>query len=149
MIDYDDWSEKPLPVVDPESETYWEAADRGELVVQRCDDCGERQLYPRRFCRHCWSGELDFEAIEGGGTVHTYTRCHVPGQSGYEDDTPYLIALVEIDLPAENPSGRAVRLVSHLVDLTHDAVSVGDRVQVTFRTVGEEEISLPVFEAAD
>lgn len=147
MVDYANWGEKPLPVVDPESRPYWEAAREGELVVQRCADCGERQLYPRRLCRHCWSRELTFDPVSGTGTVYSYTRCHVPGQPGYDEETPYAVALVELDLPAENPSGRPVRLTTHVIDLPDEELAVGLPVEVTFERIGDDpEVCLPVFE---
>lgn len=143
MVDYDDWGEKPLPVLDPESEPYWEAAREGELVVQSCGDCGERQFYPRVVCRNCWSRELSFEPVEGTGTVHSYTRCHTGGQPGYGEETPYTVALVELDLPAANPSGRAVRLTTHV---DSDDVEVGLPVAVGFEQVSDDpEVHLPVF----
>lgn len=147
MVDYDDWGDKPVPQVDPESEAYWEAAGEGELVLQRCRSCGERQFYPRAVCRHCWSRDLAFEPVAGTGTVHSFTRCHVPGQPGYDEETPYLVALVELDLPAENPSGRAVRMTTHVVGCPPEEVTVDMPVEVTFRAVGEDPaVHLPVFE---
>ena len=146
-MDYDDWGEKPVPIVDVESAPFWEAAADGEFVVQRCADCGERQFYPRRVCRHCWSRDLAFEPSGGTGTVYSYTRCHVPGQPGYDGETPYTVALVELDLPDANPSGRAVRLTTHVVGLDGDEPEVGLPVEVAFRRIADDpEIHLPVFE---
>lgn len=144
-MNYDDWGEKPLPEVDPESEAYWEAAAGGRLVVQRCGDCGERQFYPRTLCRHCWSRDLDFEEADGAGTVYSYTRCHVAGQPGYDVETPYTVALVELDLP-ENPSGRAVRMTTHVLAPDED-LAVGLPVEAAFERVSDDpEVVLPVFE---
>lgn len=145
MVDYDHWGDRPVPAIDPESEPYWEAAREGDLAVQRCSDCGERQFYPRELCRNCWSRELSFEPVAGTGTVHSYTRCHVAGQPGY-DETPYTVALVELDLPAANPSGRAVRLTTH-VDCPDEELTVGLPVEVAFERISDDPtVHLPVFE---
>lgn len=145
MVDYDDWGEKPVPVIDPESEPYWEAASDGDLALQHCSDCGEWQFYPRTLCRHCWSRDPAFEPVAGTGTVHSYTRCHTAGQPGYGEETPYAVALVELDLPTENPSGRAVRLTTH-VDCPDDAIETGLPVAVSFERVDDDpEVYLPVF----
>lgn len=145
-MDYDDWGRKPVPAIDAESEPYWDAARRGQLVVQHCGDCDERQFYPRRLCRNCWSRELTFEPVDGTGTVHTYTRCHVAGQPGYDDETPYAVAQVALDLPAPNPSGRGVRLTTH-VDCPDEGLAVGLLVRVAFALIQEDpEVHLPVFE---
>lgn len=149
MIDYDDWGERPVPEVDVESEAYWEAAAEGRLVVQRCGECGERQLYPRRLCRHCWSRKLSFEEINGTGTVYSYTECHVAGQPGYDDQVPYAVALVELDLPERNPSERPVRLTTHVVDCPAEDLAVDVPVVVDFRRISDDpEIALPVFAPA-
>ena len=147
MIDYDDWGEKPVPEIDPESEAYWTAANDGELVVQQCEDCGERQLYPRTVCRHCWSRDLSFEQAEGTGVVYSFAENHVPGHPTYDDETPYVVALVELDLPDENPSSRPVRLTTHVVDCSLEDIEIGLPVTVAFRQISEDpEVHLPVFE---
>lgn len=146
MVDYGDWGEKPLPIPDPESEAFWDAAADGDLVLQRCDTCGEHQFYPRQLCRHCWSRDLRLEPAAGSGTVYSYTRCHVPGQPGYSEETPYTVALIELDLPADNPSGRPVRMTSHVVDCPPADIEVGLPVEVDFEEVGvDPSFALPVF----
>lgn len=146
MVAYDDWSEKPVPMIDSESAPYWEAAHDGELVVQRCRGCGERQFYPRRVCRHCGSRDLTLEAVTGTGTVYSFTRVHVAGQPGYDDDTPYVVALVELDLPAENPSGRPIRLTTHITGTPDTDVAIGQPVTVSFEPISDDPaVSLPVF----
>ena len=148
-MNYDDWGDRPVPMVDPESEEYWAAAREGSLTVQVCAECGERQLYPRELCRHCWSRDLSMEASAGTGSLYSYTRCHISGQPGYGEETPYLVALVELDLPEENPSGRAVRLTSHLVECEEDDLDLGMALEVDFRHVSDDPaIDLPVFRPA-
>lgn len=150
MIDEEDRDERPVPVIDPDSRPFWEAAAEDRLVAQRCGECGERQLYPRRLCRHCWSRDLAFVALPGTGSVYTYTECYVAGQPGYDDETPYVVVLVDLEVPAPNPSERPVRLTSHLVDCPPADLTVGLPVAVTFRQIAmEPEIHLPVFVPAE
>lgn len=145
MVGYADWGERPVPIIDTDSDPYWTAARAEELVVQRCGACGERQLYPRVVCRHCWSRDLSFEPVPGTGTLYSFTRCHTGGQPGYEDAVPYTVALVELDLPDPNPSTRSIRLTTH-VDCPHDDLEVGLDVVVGFELVSEDPpIKLPVF----
>lgn len=150
MIDYGDWGEKPVPAVDPESDPFWRAAAEGRLVVQRCGECGERQFYPRRLCRRCWSRDLAFEEVAGTGTVYSFTECHVAGQPGYDEEVPYVVALVELDLPAANPSGHPVRLTTHVVECAREDVAVDQPVAVDFQQVSADpEVHLPVFAPAE
>lgn len=145
-MNYDEWGDRPVPSIDPESKAFWERAQNGELAVQYCEDCDEHQFYPRELCRHCWSRNLSFEAIEGGGEVYSYTICWTPGQPGYDEETPYPVALVELDIPSTNPSTRPVRMTSHVADCPPEDLHIGMAVSVTFRQISDEPpISLPVF----
>ncbi len=148
-MNYDDWGEKPVPMVDSESEEYWTMAREGDLAVQVCAECGERQLYPRELCRHCWSRDLSLEPSGGRGSLYSYTRCHISGQPGYDEETPYPVALVELDLPEDNPSGRPVRLTSHVVACEEADLELGMPLEVEFRHVSDDpDVDLPVFAPA-
>ena len=48
--------QRPLPRPDNVTGPYWEAAARGELLIQRCPACGHRQFYPRALCTACGHG---------------------------------------------------------------------------------------------
>lgn len=145
-MNYNDWGEKPIPKIDPESEAYWEAARDGHLAIQRCNECDEHQFYPRELCRNCWSRDLSFDRIDGTGQLYSYTICHTPGQPGYSDETPYVVALVDLDIPSENPSGRPVRMTSHIVDSPSADLELDQPVTVTFRRISDDPpVDLPVF----
>ena len=49
---------RPLPTITGESLPYWEACQRGELLIQRCDECREYQFYPRGICANCFTGKV-------------------------------------------------------------------------------------------
>lgn len=149
MVAYDSWGEKPLPLIDAESREYWERAAAGEFVIQSCDECGELQFYPRSVCRHCWSDSVSFIEHDGMGSVYSFTVNHIPGAAGYAEETPYVVGLIELAAGESNPSGRPVRMTSHLVNCATEDIEVGMPVQVTFRDIQEEpQIALPVFEPA-
>ena len=66
-----EWT-RPVPRPDAVSAPYWEAAARGELLIQECKSCGHRQFYPRAVCTDC-GGDVDWLTCSGRGTVHTFT----------------------------------------------------------------------------
>jgi uncharacterized OB-fold protein len=107
-------------VTDPTTARFWEAAERRELVVQRCRACGAAQLYPRPFCLGCDATDLGWERAAGTGTVYALTTVHL--QVVPELEPPYVVALVELD---EGP-----RLVANL---DGGPAAIGDRVRVTWR----------------
>ena len=62
---------RPLPVPDPSSAPFWEAAAAHRLVIAHCSSCGRRSHPPDVACPHCGrsDAELTFEPAAGGGTV--------------------------------------------------------------------------------
>ncbi|WP_436344254.1 Zn-ribbon domain-containing OB-fold protein [Natronorubrum sp. FCH18a] len=130
----EEW-EGPVPVPSGANTAFWAATLEGNLLYQHCGECGTAQLYPRAVCTGCGAVDPSFESSVGDGTVYTYTVCHVPGEPGFGDRTPYVVAAVEL---TEGP-----RLLA-LVDCEPDAVEIGTAVEVTFWQV-TDEAALPVF----
>jgi uncharacterized OB-fold protein len=134
------WEPRPLPYVTGETERYWEAASEGTLVYRECNECGLKFHYPRALCPDCLSDDVDWEEAAGTGEVYTYTLMHQ--LSGWPDeDLPLVVAYVELD---EGP-----RMMTNVVDVDAEDVSIGDRVQVKFVETEEETVAIPVFEPAE
>ncbi|MGF1609716.1 MAG: Zn-ribbon domain-containing OB-fold protein [Kiloniellales bacterium] len=108
------------PYGDPLSQPFWAAAERRELVVQRCRACGQHQFYPRPFCLACEGDSVEWVAAAGTGRVYSMTTLHVAANPDYEP--PYTVAVVELD---EGP-----RLVTQLLG---NGTAIGDRVRVVWR----------------
>ena len=49
----------PAPSPSPLSQHYWDACVRGELLFQRCGNCGKPNFDPALLCRHCGSRAAD------------------------------------------------------------------------------------------
>lgn len=113
---------KPAPTGTALTKCYWEYASRGQLLIQRCAECGLYQHYPAWMCRSCWAEDLAWVQACGTGTVWTFTTVGIPGHPGWRDETPYVLALVELD---EGP-----RLMTNIVDCPVDVIHVGQRVQL-------------------
>lgn len=127
-----------MPVVSDLTRPFWDAAATGRLVIQRCRDCGYYNHPPREACDACLSNRLAFEPVSGGGTVWSYSVMHQKSVAGFEECVPYLTALVELD---EQPM---LLLVTNLPGLPVDAVSISQRVYVTFEQM-EGGLVLPQF----
>ncbi len=89
-------SRRPAPSPTPLTAPYWEACGRGELAIQRCAGCARFIHFPEPVCPHCHSAELAFEAVSGRGAVHTFSVVHRSFAPGYADDTPYVIAWIDL-----------------------------------------------------
>jgi uncharacterized OB-fold protein len=127
--------DRPKPAKDNISREYWEAASRGELLIQRCPDCGHRQHYPRAACMAC-GGTPEWERASGQAVVYTYTVIRQNYAKPFRDELPYVIAMVDL---AEGP-----RLYVGLTDVEPDAVRIGMPVEVWFADAGDD-IGIPFF----
>ncbi len=129
--------EKPLPIVSHLSETFWKAAHNHELVLQRCQECGIYQWYPKSWCVDCGSTRLEWKKVSGSGTIYSYTIIrHAKANPAFTDDIPFAIVAVEL---YEGP-----RMYGRLKDCPPDKVKTGTRVKVVFDDISDS-ISLPQF----
>ena len=87
---------RPAPVPDADSGPYWAAAHDGRLVIQRCERCGARQLYPRDRCLVC-RGPVEWVEASGRGTVYSYTVIRQNYARPFRDWIPYVVALVDLE----------------------------------------------------
>jgi uncharacterized protein len=116
---------------------FWEACQRGELLVQQCEACGERFFVPEAICPACRAGEWQWRPSTGTGTIYSYTVVH----RSFRDDLPppYVVAAIELD--------EGWSMMSNIVGCSPDDVHIGMRVQVVF-TQGSDGIELPRFAPA-
>jgi uncharacterized OB-fold protein len=128
--------EKPLPVIDPESRPYWDGLREGRLLLKHCRDCGRHHHYPRALCPHCGSAALDWAAARGTGTIYSYTVARRPAGPAFKADTPYVVAVIELD--------EGARLMSNIVTGDVESVRIGQRVRLQLDAV-TPEVTLPRF----
>ncbi|MEP5764184.1 MAG: OB-fold domain-containing protein [Halieaceae bacterium] len=126
--------DKILPRPGDLSAPYWEACREGELKLQRCSGCNSYQFYPRRFCTGCGGRELEWVVASGNGSVASYSVVRRAISDAYT--APYLIALVDLD---EGP-----RMMSNIIDVDVEAVSIGCKVAVDF-VAWSQDVTMPVF----
>lgn len=136
MIDLSQLS-VPGPTAIDLTEPFWEAASKGKLLVQRCNDCQKAIFYPREICPHCWSSELEWQEAKGDGRLKSFSRVYKPGHPGWAPAAPYYVGLVELD---EGPT-----LLSHI--LSYDDMGIGDRLTLRPTNIGGR--ILPAFEKGE
>ena len=126
----------PLPIPGPDDAPYWEALARGTLLIQRCEACGTVRHPPHPRCGQCASASLSWTPATGFGTVYSFTIVRHASNPELAGSVPYVVALIELD---EGP-----RLVSNVVGVDPDCVTIGQRVKVIFDPVGDAMV-LPRF----
>lgn len=119
----------PDPAINMESETYWQGANEGKLMLKRCDACGETHFYPRAICPNCMSDDTVWYQASGRGRIYSYSVMR-------RADPPYAIAYVALE--------EGVTMLSNIVEADLDALRVEMPVEVTFRET-EGGQALPLF----
>ncbi len=129
---------KPLPKADPVTAPFWESLKREKIEVQRCDDCEAHIFYPRALCPHCSSRRLRWTPVSGRGRIYTLTIVHKAPGPAFKADTPYVVALVELD--------EGCRIMTNIVDAPADPdhVRIGMPVEIVYHHV-TDDVTLPKF----
>lgn len=133
----------PLPPVDRTNAGFWRAGAAGRLDVQRCTACGAHRHPPTEGCYRCASLDWAWDTLPGTGTVFTYTWVAHPLHPATKDRVPYNVTVVEVDGASDEP----VRIVSNVVDASHEELAVGRRVALACEPVADG-IGLPRFRLA-
>ena len=106
------------PLVNPETQPFWDAAGDGKLLYKKCTACGEPHFYPRPHCPFCFSDKVEWQEASGRGTIYTYSVMR-------RAPVPYAIAYVEL---AEGP-----RMMTNIVDCDLDKIAIGQPVRLVFK----------------
>ena len=122
----------PVPVTNPETAQFWEAAKQGKFLIKRCTPCGEPHYFPRSICPFCFSDKTVWEESSGEATIYTFSLMR-KSPTG-----PYAIAYVTLK---EGPS-----LQTNIVDCDMDKLKIGQKVKVVWKPT--DGAPLPFFTPA-
>jgi uncharacterized OB-fold protein len=136
----------PLDIseLDGENLDYFRHCAAHAFHLQACTACHLMRYPPATACPWCAHPESRWVAVEGRGTVHSYTEVHHAIQTAFRAHTPYLVLLVDLDAQRGVPSAdEALRVVGNLT--TADGrlappelvrrVGIGTRVRMVFTDV--------------
>jgi uncharacterized OB-fold protein len=87
---------------------YWESAFRGEVMLQRCLDCGRIWHPPAPTCPSNPGHHIEWFRATGRGSLYSYTQVVHAAHPAVASALPYVVALVELE---EGPL-----LICNLVD---------------------------------
>lgn len=111
---------------------FWEAAKRGELVVEMCRPAQHVIHLPMGYCHRCDTFDVYWQAVAGDAVVHTFTKVEHTVDSAFP--APYTIALVEL---VEVPGVRWLTRVPGLAALT-----IGQPMELWFDAV-TDDVTIP------
>ena len=106
---------------------FWEATKRHELVIQRCRMCDRFFFYPRELCPVCLSDDLEWAPVSGRGRVHAFTIVYQPNDPRFNEDVPYVYAIIQLDEGARMISN-VVGIEPHDVEVNMPVVAVYDDI---------------------
>ena len=131
---------KPIPKATPETQEFWTGLRRHELRIQYCNECLRYYFYPRRFCPYqgCRSDNVIWETVSGFAKLYSYVISY-RGFGGFEDDIPYVIAVVELN---EGP-----RMMTNIINVDPEPKNlIPDMpLEIVFDDI-TEEVTLPKFQ---
>lgn len=91
----------------------------GELVLQRCANCGYLRYPPASLCPECLSRDASWVTDPGTGEIWSFCVYHRAFTKPFADLVPYVVALVVLD------SGP--QLITNVVDRAPGQVHIGQR----------------------
>lgn len=131
----------PLPVTDdPVDAAFWRGTSESSLLVQRCTECDKRRFPPRPMCPACQSSNCAWDAMSGKAKVWSFAAPSSPLLPAFEQLTPYVTALVELD---EDPALRIVgplllKADGEIQGVQVNDVAIGDRVSAVFKRYADD-----------
>ena len=70
--------------------------EAGKVMATRCRKCRGSYFPPKADCPKCLSSDVDWFEVKSQGKLLSYTVVNY-GPSGFENDAPYILALVKFD----------------------------------------------------
>ena len=120
-----------IPRISPEAAEYFAGTVRSELRLQRCRECGLHHHYPRMACPHCGSDALEWVTAAGLGTVHSFTVIRQQGIPPFNEQVPFVVALVDLE-------EAGARFIAQMPTLAPEEAEIGMRVRATFSAASED-----------
>lgn len=126
----------PKPVISRWSEEFWAGLDRGEFLLQNCNECGTLQGYPKPRCKACGSTDLGWLPSSGTATVYSWTTVEANPPTPFIPDLPYTLVIAEM--------AEGVRILGRCTGAEHMRCGLPLRVDFADRADG---VRLPAFVA--
>lgn len=129
----------PTPVPGTDDVEFWEGCRRGELLIQKCSECGKLRHYPRPACPRCSCEEYSWHKVSGKATLYSFIIVHHPTLPVFKEKVPYPVILVELE--------DGVHMVSNIVDCKNEELRIGMPLEVVFDRINDD-VTLPKFRPA-
>jgi uncharacterized protein len=131
----------PLPLITPDKKPYWEAANRHELLLMKCVNCGQYRhpLYQGDsfMCPNCNTTKPpDWVKATGKAKLLTWTVVRKAFLPLFAEEVPYIVAIATLD--------EGVRMTANLRDIKPEDVKENMEIEIFYEKL-TYEIELPQF----
>lgn len=130
----------PLPTATEDSQPFWDACKRQELLIQKCDDCGHYRFPPSVVCPKCMSMNARWVKTSGKATLYSWTIFHQVYWPSFAEQIPYNVAIIELE---EGP-----RMHSNIVECKNEDIHIGMPLDLVFERIEETDFYLPKYKPA-
>lgn len=136
-----------LPEADADTQGYWDALKRHELVIQQCQACDWVQHPPAQTCRDCGGEDFGWKQLSGKGTLYTYVVVTQGVLGPWRGQDPYNVIQVlpdEVDPGSVSVHGNFTYNVfyANAVDVENDDLKVGMKLDAVFDDVTPDDTLL-------
>ena len=110
--------------------------ERYTLKGNFCETCKTAFFPARKICPNCRrNGKLVEQQMPRAGKIITFTEVF-SGPYGFEIETPYFIAIIELENKA--------KILSQVVDSEREKIKIGAKVQKVFRKISDIDPEGPI-----
>lgn len=111
--------------------TWRRIQERYRMIGTKCETCSQCFFPSRSICPKCRrKGKITKIQFSGNGKIHSYTTIYSP-PTGFEDQVPYTIAIIELD--------EGARILGQIVDVQNGKLKIGARVEQCFRIIQRDD----------
>jgi hypothetical protein len=116
----------PAPVINPESQPYWDAAQQKKLMFKHCKACNKNHFYPRTICPFCFSDQTEWKEASGKGTLYTH--------STMRRGAPVSYTLAYVTL-AEGP-----KMLTNIYDCDNTKLKIDQPMKLVFKAAEDGKL---------
>ena len=114
----------------PETQRFWDGCKKHELWVQYCRPCELSYWFPRDFCPHCGSRDVEWRKASGRGRLYTFAIHYRAFHPGWSDEVPYVTALITLDeAEVAKANGDVQALVQQAVEDVNRSLSRFEQIK--------------------
>jgi uncharacterized protein len=128
------------PRINEANRPWWDGLDRGEIVMQRCDDCARLVFYPRIHCPWCFGRSLSWTEVTEPATLFTWAKAEASVSPAFDHLGPVILAVADF---------AGAHVPTSIVDTPEEEIRVGMKLAPVFDRESYEGVTLLRFRGAE